>query len=243
MITYQAYGNSKKPVLCLLPGAGLGAWAYQQIIPLISKNFYIIIPDVLPNFTTMTDASQQLHELITAKFQGHIQTLAGLSIGAQIALNLISSYPTICTNLLLESCAAFPQPIHKVIKPLTSLSYSLTRFTQFNRLQAAALHLPSNEYSSYDQEVKSISKQTLINTLTANTTFDARKLIPIDFNGKTFIVYGTSEKKIIIKSSHYLLKNFRNAKIIPLTNYYHGELTLTHPVEFTQMINKLNNYD
>lgn len=241
MITYQAYGNSKNPTLCLLPGAGLGAWAYQQVIPLISKNFYIIIPNILSHFTTMAAATHQLYELITVKFHGHIQTLSGLSIGAQIALNLISSDPTICNNLLLESCAAFPQPIYKIIKPLTSLSYPLTRFTQFNRLQAAALHLPPNEYAFYDQGVKNIAKQTLINTLTANTTFDVNRLKPINFNGKTFIVYGTNEKKIIIKSSHYLLKTFPNAEIIPLTNYHHGELTLAHPAKFAQIINNLNN--
>ncbi|WP_283580581.1 hypothetical protein [Ligilactobacillus aviarius] len=39
MLTYKSYGNSEKPVLCLLPGAGLGAWAYNQVIPLITKNF------------------------------------------------------------------------------------------------------------------------------------------------------------------------------------------------------------
>lgn len=141
--------------------------------------------------------------------------------------------------MLLESCAAFPQSISKLIKPLTNLSFSLTRFKCFNKLQTSALHLPSNEYESYNQEIKNMSKQTLINILIANTTFNVKSFIPINFQGKTFIVYGTKEKRIIVKSSHYLAKKLANAKIIPLKNYHHGELTLKHPLKFSNIINML----
>ena len=239
MITYQSYGNPNNPILCLLPGAGLGTWAYKQIIPLVKKNFYVIIPNVLSNFITINDAVYQLHELVTKKFNGKIQVLAGLSSGAQIALKLITISPNICNELLLESCAAFPQSISKLIKPLTNLSFPLTRFKCFNKLQAFALHLPSNEYESYNQEIKNMSKQTLINILIANTTFNVKSFIPINFQGKTFIVYGTKEKRIIVKSSHYLAKKLANAKIIPLKNYHHGELTLKHPLKFSNIINML----
>lgn len=42
MITYQSYGNPNNPILCLLPGAGLGTWAYKQIIPLVKKIFMLL---------------------------------------------------------------------------------------------------------------------------------------------------------------------------------------------------------
>ena len=43
MLTYKSYGNSEKPVLCLLPGAGLGAWAYNQVIPLCCRQIQRLI--------------------------------------------------------------------------------------------------------------------------------------------------------------------------------------------------------
>lgn len=237
MLPYKSYGDPKKTILCLLPGAGLGAWVYNQIIPLVTPQFYVIVPDILPNFTTLDAAVTDLHELIVVQFKGKIKTLAGLSIGAQIALKLVAAFPMICDNLLLESCAVFPQSISKLIKPLTKLSYPLTRFNWFNKLQADALHLPSTQYQSYNQEIKNISEQTLINILSANTSFDIKKLGPITFEGKTIIVYGTKEKRLIIKSSNYLSKEFINSQTIPLKNYYHGELTLNHPAEFFKIIN------
>ena len=87
MITYEVYGNPKNPILCLLPGAGLGIWAYKQLIPLLTKKFCIIFPNILTNFTDMNNAVQQLHDLIIHK-QWRIQLLAGLSIGSQIALKI-----------------------------------------------------------------------------------------------------------------------------------------------------------
>ena len=98
MLTYKSYGDSEKPVLCLLPGAGLGVWAYKQIIPLVTKNFYTIIPDILSNFKTIDDAIYQLHELISIKFNRKIKILAGLSLGSQIALALVAKYPAICDD-------------------------------------------------------------------------------------------------------------------------------------------------
>ena len=237
MLPYKSYGDPKKPILCLLPGAGLGAWVYNQIIPLVTPQFYVLVPDILSNFTTMDNAISQLHSLVVTQFKRKIKILAGLSIGAQIALKLIAEYPMLCDNLLLESCAIFPQPIGKLIKPLTKLSYPLTRFNWFNKLQADALHLPSTQYQSYNQEIKNISEQTLTNILSANTSFDIKKLGPITFEGKTIIVYGTKEKRLIIKSSNYLSKEFINSQTIPLKNYYHGELTLNHPAEFFKIIN------
>lgn len=237
MLTYKNYGDSEKPVLCLLPGAGLGVWAYKQIIPLVTKNFYTIIPDVLSNFKTIDDAIYQLYELISIKFNRKIKILAGLSLGSQTALALVAKYPAICDDLLLESCAVFPQSISKLIKPFTKLSYPLTRFNWFNKLQAMTLHLPSEMYQPYDQEVKNMSEQTLVNMLSANTAFDIQRFIPIKFKGKVIIAYGTKEEKLIIKSSNYLSKKFANSKLIPLKNYYHGELTLNHPDRFLQIIN------
>lgn len=237
MLRCKSYGDSKKPVLCLLPGAGLGAWVYNQVIPLVTSKFYVIIPDVLSNFTTMDNAVNQLHNLIITQFNGKIKTLAGLSIGSQIALKLVAEYPTLCDNLLLESCAVFPQAIGNLIKPFTKLSYPLTRFNWFNKLQAAALHLPPSQYQSYNQEIKNISEQTLINMLSANTSFDIKKLGPIKFKGKTIIVYGTKEKRLIMRSSNYLSKKFTNSTVIPLKDYYHGELTLNHPNKFFKIIN------
>lgn len=235
MITYEVYGNPKNPILCLLPGAGLGIWAYKQLIPLLTKKFCIIFPNILTNFTDMNNAVQQLHDLIIHK-QWRIQLLAGLSIGSQIALKLVATYPCICSNLLLESCAVFPQKFSNLIKPITNFSFPLTRYTLFNKLQAKVLHLPKNEYQCYDQEIKKMSKQTLINMLISNTHFDIKNLKPISFQGKTLVVYGTKENKLIIKSSYYLSKEFKNVKLISLKNYYHGDLTLNHPTKFLEIV-------
>ena len=98
-------------------------------------------------------------------------------------------------------------------------------------------------YQPYNQEVKNMSEQTLVNMLSANTAFDIQRFIPIKFKGKVIIAYGTKEEKLIIKSSNYLSEKFANSKLIPLKNYYHGELTLNHPDRFFQIINsfQINN--
>ena len=96
MLTYKSYGNSEKPVLCLLPGAGLGAWAYNQVIPLITKKFYVIIPDVLSNFKTIDNAIYQLHELIAMEFNGKNKDISRIkswlanrfSVGSKVSCNM-----------------------------------------------------------------------------------------------------------------------------------------------------------
>lgn len=175
------------------------------------------------------------------EFKGKIKILAGLSLSSQIALALAAKYPAICDDLLLKSCAVFPQSISKLIKPFTKLSYPLTRFNWFNKLQAMTLHLPPKMDRFYNQEVKAMSEQTLVNMLSANTAFNIQNLITINFKGKVIIAYGTKEERLIIKSSKFLSKEFINSRIIPLKNYRHGELTLSHPDRFCQIINSFQN--
>lgn len=190
---------------------------------------------VLSNFKTINNAVYQLHELIDMEFKSKIKILAGLSLGSQIALALVAKYPAICDDLLLESCAVFPQSISKLIKPFTKLSYPLTHFNWFNKLQAMTLHLPPKMDCFYNQGVKAMSEQTLVNMLSANTTFNIQNLIPINFKGKIIIAYGTKEEKLIIKSSNFLSKEFINSRIIPLKNYHHGELTLAIQTDFAKL--------
>ena len=47
----------------------------------------------------------------------------------------------------------------------------------------------------YNQEVKAMSEQALVNMLSANTAFNIQNLIPINFKGKVIIAYGELRRK------------------------------------------------
>lgn len=241
MIKYNTYGEKNNPTILILTGAGIGPWAYQDIIPLLKQKYFVIIPEFQNEFKDIDITIKELKTKIDNKFNKKIHTLAGLSLGSQIALKFVAQYPNICDNLLLESCAAFPQFISKWIKTSTNLTYPLTKLKWFNKLQAAALYIPKNEYESYNNEIQKLSKNDLVNILTANTNFDVQSLIPLKFQGKVLITYGTKENKLIKTSSKYLMNKFTNAKLIPLNGYHHGELTIKHTHQYFQLINEINN--
>lgn len=241
MIKYNIYGEKTNPTILILTGAGIGTWAYQDIIPLLKQKYFVIIPEFQNGFKNINTTIKELKIEIDNKFNKKIHILAGLSLGSQIALKFVAQYPNICDNLLLESCAVFPQFISKWIKVSTNLTYPLTKLKWFNKLQAAALYIPKNEYKSYNNEIQKLSKNDLINILTANTNFNIQPFIPLKFKGKVLITYGTKENKLIKKSSKYLLKKFTNAELIPLNGYHHGELTIKNPHKYFQLINKINN--
>lgn len=234
-LNYYTYGNSNNPILLIIPGAGIGSWGYKSLIAMAQADYYLVIIDLTTSFTSINQVTHQLQNIINTKFNGQVKTIAGLSIGSQIALRLIADDPHICNHLLLESCATFPQSIAKLVPLMVNLSYPLTRFNWFNKLQASTLRLPLDEYHCYYQEIAKMTKETLLDILTANTNFDARTL-PLKFKGKMIITYGTKENQLMIKSGHYLSKKFSNARVLPFKNYYHGELTLRHPATLFKLI-------
>ena len=74
----------------------------------------------------------------------------------------------------------------------------------------------------------------------ANTSYDIKDTLS-DSNAKTLIFVGGKESPVMKKSAKLIKSKINNSKLEILDGYYHGDISINHPVEYVERVNKYFN--
>ncbi len=113
-ILYLASGDPKNDVIILLHGIGASSERWLKLMPLLSRDFYVLAPDIIGfGYSDKPDASYTM-EFFTDFVMNFIDsmgvidkkiTMIGSSLGGHIAAEFAIRYPNILSNLILVSPA------------------------------------------------------------------------------------------------------------------------------------------
>ena len=133
------YGKQNIEVALLLHGGGLSWWNYRDAAEILSEDFHVVLP-VLDGhgdekFTSIQDNAARILSYIDENFGGQVAVLGGLSLGGQVALEMLAQRPDICRSALIESALAKPPKLTRaLIGPTFSMSYGLIKQRWFARI-------------------------------------------------------------------------------------------------------------
>lgn len=238
---YYEYGKQNSDVVILLHGGGLSWWNYKDIAVQLEEKFHVIIPILDGHsesdkaFTSIEDNADEIMQFIDDNFDGHVLFMGGLSLGAQILVNILAKRNDICDYTIIESCLAKPQKmIYKLIGPSVSMSYGLINKKWFARLQFKSLKIREDLFEDYYRDSSRISKQDMIQFLKANADFSVKASLN-QLKATTLIVVGEKEQKVMKQSAKLLNEIIHNSHLQILKGYVHGELSLNHPDEYVKL--------
>ena len=106
---YVEYGAHNLQTVILLHGGGLSWWNYRDVAQLLSDRFHVVLPildghaDSDAHFTSIEDNAARIIAHIDEHFGGKVLAVGGLSLGGQIAVEMLTQRPDICRFALLES--------------------------------------------------------------------------------------------------------------------------------------------
>ena len=242
---YYEYGKRNKPVIVLLHGGGLSWWNYKEIAAGLEKQFHVILP-VLDGhagsdrpFTTIENNADEIIQFIDENFQGHVLLMGGLSLGAQILVDILAKRKDICEYTIIESCLAKPQKIIRtLIGTSVSISYGLIAKKWFAKLQFKSLKMKEDLFDDYYRDSCAIEKQDMIHFLQANAEFSVKTSLK-QVSAKAIVVVGGKEQKIMKQSARLLSDLIPDARLHICKGYYHGQFSINHPEEYVQLLQKL----
>jgi len=244
----KEFGNNENPTLCLLHGGGLSWWSYQPIIDLLMTDYHIICPIIeghgeagQEEFSSIEDTAAHLIEHLDKNYNGHINLIAGLSIGAQIVVEVISHRPSIADKVIIESALVYPIPGTKLlVGPSFKLFYGLIKQRWFAKLQAKTLFVSDDMFETYYQDSLHMSRNSLVNMSNSNGTYQLKDTLS-KVSVPVLIIVGQKEIGLMKKSAKLLHTKLSNSKLVVLPNMGHGELSLVHPKQYVQMVLDLLN--
>ena len=241
-MTVMEFGKQNQQTLLLLHGGGLSWWNYREAARRLAERYHVVLP-VLDGhagsdrpFTTIEENAAGLIAYSDLKFGGQVLGIGGLSLGGQIALEMLSQRKDICRYALLESTLVRPGKLTAaLIGPTFGMSYGLIRQRWFAKLQAAYLGIPEVLFEDYFRDTCVISKADMIAFLKANS-LHTRKPGLSETEAKVKIVAGAKEQKSIRDSVKMLHEAIPGSSMEILPGLRHGDLSLNHPEQYVKIL-------
>ena len=241
-MTVMEYGQQNPDVVMLLHGGGLSWWNYREVAELLGSQYHVVLPvldghaDSGVPFTTIEDNAARLISYIDAHFGGQVLALGGLSLGGQIAVEMLSRRPDICRYALIESALVRPMKLTAALIPSAfGMSYGLIGQRWFAKLQADYLGIPGALFDDYFRDTCRISKADMIAFLKANSLYTIKP--GLSETGATVkIVAGSREQRNIRDSASMLNRTIPGSGMELLPEQRHGDLSINHPEIYVRML-------
>ncbi len=239
------YGQSNDNVIMFLHGGGLSWWNFREEAELLKEKYHIIIPilnghaDSDNHFTTIEKNAKDITEYINNHLQGKVYAICGLSLGAQILIEMLSQNNTICNYAVIESALVIPMRItHHFIDFTIDKTYSFIEKRWFAKLQFHSLNMKKEYFENYYSDSCKITKENMIAFLKANTSYSIKESLQ-KTNAKVLILVGSKEQKRMKDSAKIIEKSISDSKLEILTGYTHGEISLNHAHEYVRKLEQL----
>ena len=236
------FGQQNTQVVMLLHGGGLSWWNYREVARKLAAHYHVVLPvldghgDSGVPFTTIEDNAARLISYIDAHWDGQVLAICGLSLGGQVAVEMLSQRPGICRYALIESALVKPSKLtHALIQPAFGMSYGLIKQKWFSKLQADYLGIPQALFDDYYRDTCKISKADMIAFLKANSIYSIKPSLS-KTEAKVKIVAGAKEQKNIRDSAKFLHNAIPGSSMEILSGLRHGDLSLNTPEAYVKTL-------
>ena len=241
-MTVIEFGKQHRDTMVLLHGGGLSWWSYREVAKRLAEQYHVVLPvldghaDSDAPFTTIEDNAARLISYIDAHFGGQVLAIGGLSLGGQIAVEMLSQRKDICRYALIESALVKPSKLTAaMIGPTFGMSYGLIKQKWFAKLQADFLGIPRELFGDYFRDTCAICKADMIAFLKANSLYTIKPGL-CETTAKTKIVAGAKEQKSIRDSAKLLRDAIPGSRMEILPGLRHGDLSINHPARYVRML-------
>lgn len=236
------FGQQNPNVVMLLHGGGLSWWNYREAALRLAEQYHVVLP-VLDGhagsggpFASIEDNAAGLISCIDDHFGGQVLAIGGLSLGGQVALEMLTQRPGICRYALIESALVKPSRLtHTLIGPAFGMSYGLVKQRWFARMQGAYLGIPKALFEDYFRDTCAISKEDMVAFLKANSIYAAKPNLA-ETTAKVKIVAGFREQKSIRDSAQLLHEAIPGSSMELLPGLRHGDLSINKPELYVKIL-------
>lgn len=228
-------GRQNQKVIIMLHGGGLSWWQYQAQMDLLCEEYHVVLP-ILDghagsdaDFTSIEDNAKRLLDYIDKTYGGSVFLIAGLSLGAQILLEMLAQRKNICQHAIIESASVIPDRLTaSLIAPLFSMSYHLIQKKWFAKWQFRYLGMRADLFAHYYEDTRKLSKQNLMAFTKASSLYQAKQSLK-ESSARVRIIVGEKESKRMLASARYLHKLLPDSRLEIKVGLAHGQYAINQP--------------
>ena len=248
---FHEFGDKNLPPILLIHGGGSSWWNYLRQAQILSKEYRVILPTLNGHveeypldYVSTEDSALEILDYIKANCGGKVFAIGGVSLGGQIAMELLSLDSEIAEKTIIDGSLCIPQPrLAKTSIFLVSL-FGKLMFSKFScKLQ---LRMMNKIYPklAYSEEIKAYYLEDLpkmpVKTLVTiyKTHMGRYKLKDTISASKAQVLYIYGEKELnCVKASAKLFQQLHpNTFLYEAKGYNHGYLSAYLPQEWIDLV-------
>lgn len=184
-LAYQTSGPMDAPPIIFLHAGGVGGWMWAPVMERL-PDYYCLAPDqpehggsrrIAP--FSMSLAAEKVAGLIHAQTPRGVASVVGLSEGAQVAVQLLATYPETVDKALISSALLRPLPGMGVLGSPAILRWTyrlmvapFKRWEAWIRLNMKySAGIPAEYYPQFKADFQSMTEAEFVNLMLANQRF------------------------------------------------------------------------
>ena len=191
------------------------------------------------DFSGIEENAGRIISLIDREYAGSVYLIGGLSLGAQILVEMLSQRAGICRYAIIESACVIPSRITQALTgPALSSGYSLIQKKWFARLQFRSLHIREDLFEDYFRDTAAISKSNMTAFLRASAAYQLKPELR-ECRAQVRIVVGGKERKRMLCSAQMLRRALPGSVPEVKEGLYHGEYSINHADRYVEDLLKM----
>lgn len=213
-------GQENAETILFLHGGGMAGWMWKEQVE-VFKDYHLIIPD-LPEHGksidikpfTIEGAADRIIDLIKTRAKGGKANLVGISLGAQIILQILSKAPEVSDHAMISGTLVHSIPhtetFLKLLDYLIKVYQPVKDTDFFIKANMRTYNIPKNLFNEFKESTYLIKPASLDRILHENMLFQ----MPTGLNHAdvpVLVMDGGKEYKVIKESAQDLLEVLPNA--------------------------------
>ena len=248
---FHEFGDKNLPSILLIHGGGGSWWSYLRQARLLSHNYHVILPtlnghgeEYQEDYISTEDSAQEILNYVRQNYDGKLFAIGGVSLGGQIAREILSLDSDIAEKAIIDGSLCIPQPrLARFSILLVSLFGKLMFSKPSCKLQLSIMNkfypklaYPDEIKNYYMEDMPRTPIKTLV-TIYKTYMGDYKLKDKISASkAQVLYIYGEKELNGVKESARLFQKMHLDTILYEAKGYNHGYLSAYLPQEWITLV-------
>ena len=251
---FHEFGDKNFPDILLIHGGGNSWWNYLRQARMLSDKYHVILPtldghgeEYQKEYISTENSAQQILEYIKNNCDRKLFVIGGVSLGGQIAIELLSLDSDIAEKAIIDGSICIPQPkLARICTVIVKLFGKIMFSKSASKIQLGLMKkmYPSMAYSEeienyYIEDMPRIPIKTLVTIYQTYMGEYRLKYAIKESKAQVLYIYGEKEMRCVKESAKLFQKMHPDCTLYEAKGYNHGYLSDYLPLEWMELVNHI----
>ena len=248
---FHEFGDKNLPPILLIHGGGSSWWSYLRQARILSHKYHVILPtlnghgeEFQKDYISTEDSAQEILNYVRQNYDGKLFAIGGVSLGGQIAMELLSLDSDIAEKAIIDGSICIPQPMLAIFSIFLVSLFGKLMFSKFScKLQLSIMDklypkfgYPEELKTYYLEDMPRTPIKTLVTIYKTYIGYYKLKSSISKSKAKVLYIYGEKELNCVKASAKLFEQRHPNTILHEAKGYNHGYLSAYLPQEWINLV-------